>query len=130
MELLPHTRDLYCQTSERVESDTFSAKRRSCTCVRTSKSTKSVRSTRFNEFKRTAHPLINYSSTYVSDEESERHPSNGDRADDEDIPSDDDHQACQMVQQTLRVSDNISSIDEQNKYNKNNNLIIIIFNLF
>ena len=66
-------------------------------------------STRFNGFKRTAHPLINYSSTDVSDEESDLPQSNCDTSDDEDIPSDDDHQACQMVQQTLRVSDNISS---------------------
>ena len=48
------------------------------------------------------HPLANYSCTDDSEEESELHQSNGDTSDDEDIPSDDDHQTGQMAQQTLQ----------------------------
>ena len=49
------------------------------------------------------HPLVNYSFTDDSDEESELHQSNEDTTDDEDIPSDDDdHQTGQMAQQTLQ----------------------------
>ena len=46
------------------------------------------------------YPLVNYSFTDDSDEESELHQWNGDTTDDEDIPSDDDHQTGQMAQQT------------------------------
>ena len=77
-----------------------------------------------------SHPLVNYSFTDDSDEESELTQSNGHTTDDEDIPSDDDISLVRWINKHFKVSDNISSIYEQNKYNKNNNLIIIIFNLF
>ena len=48
------------------------------------------------------HPLVNYSFTDDSDEESELHQSNGDTTDDDDISLDDDHQTGQMAQQTLQ----------------------------
>ena len=48
------------------------------------------------------HPLINYSFTDDSDEESELHQSNGDTTDDDNIPSDHYHQTGQMAQQTLQ----------------------------
>ena len=48
------------------------------------------------------YPLVSYSSTDDSDEESELLQSNGYTTDDEYIPSDDDHQTGQMAQQTLQ----------------------------
>ena len=48
------------------------------------------------------HPLVNYSSTDDSNEESELPQSNGHTTDDEDIPSDDDHQTGPMAHQTLQ----------------------------
>ena len=48
------------------------------------------------------HPLVNYSFTDDSDEESELHQWNGDTTDDDDIVSDHDHQTGQMAQQTLQ----------------------------
>ena len=48
------------------------------------------------------HPLVNYSSTDDSDEESELLQSTRYTTDDEYIPSDDDHQTGQMAQQTLQ----------------------------
>ena len=49
------------------------------------------------------HPLVNYSFTGDSDEESELHQSNEDTTDDEDIPFDDHiHQTGRMAQQTLQ----------------------------
>ena len=46
-------------------------------------------------------PIVNYSFTDDSDEESELLQSNGDTTNDEDIPSD-EHQSGQMAQQTLQ----------------------------
>ena len=49
------------------------------------------------------HPVVNYSFTDDSDEESELPQSHEDTTDDEDIPSDDDHhQTGQISQQTLQ----------------------------
>ena len=47
------------------------------------------------------HPIVNYSSTDDSEEDSELHQSNGDISYDEDILSYDDHQTGQTAQQTL-----------------------------
>ena len=47
-------------------------------------------------------PLVNYSFTDDSDEESEPLQSNSNTTDDEDIPSDDYHQSGQLAQQTLQ----------------------------
>ena len=48
------------------------------------------------------HPLVNYSFTDDSNEESELPQTTGYTTDDDDIPSDDDHQTGQMAQQTLQ----------------------------
>ena len=104
MELPQHTRNLYCEASERVESDNLFPPNDEAALVlelqRVQNDSTLQDSVASSE---RPHSLVNYSFTDDSDEESELNQANGDTKDDEDIPSDDhDHQTCQMAQQTLQ----------------------------
>ena len=93
---------LYCETSERVESDHFFPPNveAALACEPQRVQNQSTLQDSMDSSER-PHPLVNYSFTDDSDEESELHQTNGDTTDDEDIPSD-DHQSGQMAHQTLQ----------------------------
>ena len=100
MDLPQHTRDRYCQTSERAERDYMFPPYDEATLVseleRVQNQCAEQDSLHSSE---RPHPLVNYSST--DDSESDLPQSNGYISDDEDIPSD-EHQSGQMAQQTLQ----------------------------
>ena len=100
MQLPQHTRDQYCQSSERAERDYMFPPNDEATLVlelqRVQNQCAEQDSLDSNE---RPHPLVNYSST--DDSESDLPQSKGYSSDDEDIPSD-EHQSGQMAQQTLQ----------------------------
>ena len=93
MDLPQHTRDQYCQTSERAERDYMFPPNDEPTLV--SELERVQDSLESSERPRS---LVNYSST--DDSETDLPQSNGYTSADEDIPS--DHQSGQMAQQTLQ----------------------------
>ena len=99
MDLPQHTRDRYCQTSERAERDYMFPPNDESTLVSELERVQNqcAEQDSLDSSDRPS-PLVNYSST--DDSESDLQQSNGYTADDEDIPS--VHQSCQMAQQTLQ----------------------------
>ena len=98
-------REIYIETSERVESDYLFPPNDEAALVSELQRVQNQSAIQDSiDSSERPHPLVNYSFTDYCDEESEPHQSNGYTTDDEDIPSDDDddHQTGQMAQQTLQ----------------------------
>ena len=99
MDLPQHTRDQYCQTSERAERDYMFPPNDEATLVSELERVQNLCPEQDSlDSSERAHPLVNYSST--DDSESHLQQSNG-YTTDEDVPSD-EHQSGQMAQQTLQ----------------------------
>ena len=78
MELPQHTRDLYCETSERVESDYFFPLNVEAALASELKRVQNQSTLQDSmDSSERPHPFVNYSFTDDSDEESELHQSNG-----------------------------------------------------
>ena len=101
MDLPQHTRDLYCETSECVESDYLFPPNDEAALVSELQNVQNQSALLDSmDSSERPHPLVNYSFTDDSDEESKLPQSNEDTTDDVVIPS--DHQTGQMAQQTLQ----------------------------